>query len=83
MSTEPIKPTAKVKPAVMYPKWARMTFWFRVHLTFSLSLLTIQCGLNIEDSTPPSPPVWVQKSLPEEWPEPGIDAHESGGIFLE
>jgi hypothetical protein len=41
------------------------------------------CGLDIEDPTPPSPPVWVQKSLPEEWPERGIDAHESGGIYLE
>jgi hypothetical protein len=37
----------------------------------------------VEDPTPPSPPVWVQKSLPEEWPERGIDAHESGGIILE
>ena len=52
-------------------------------LTFNLSFLTIECGLDVEDSTPPSPPVWVQKSLPEEWPERGIDAHESGGIFLE
>ena len=56
-------------------------------LTFGLllifSLLTFNCGLDIEDSTPPSAPVWVQKSLPEEWPERGIDAHESGGIFLE
>ena len=53
-------------------------------LMFIFSLLTFQsCGLDVEDSTPPSPPVWVQKSLPEEWPERGIDAHESGGIFLE
>ena len=43
----------------------------------------ISCGLDIEDPTPPSTPVWVQKSLPEIWPERGIDAHESGGIFLE
>jgi hypothetical protein len=41
------------------------------------------CGLDIEDPTPPSPPQWVQKSVPDEWPERGIDAHESGGIFLE
>ena len=41
------------------------------------------CGLDIEDSTPPSAPVWVEKSFPEEWPERGIDAHESEGIFLE
>jgi hypothetical protein len=47
-------------------------------------ILNIQsCGLDIEDPTPPSPPQWVQKSLPEEWPERGIDAHESGGIYLE
>ncbi len=46
-------------------------------------LLTIQCGLDVEDSTPPSAPQWVEKSYPEEWPERGIDAHESGGIFLE
>jgi hypothetical protein len=52
--------------------------------TFHFSLLTVQsCGLDVEDPTPPSPPVWVQKSLPEEWPEQGIDAHESGGIFLQ
>ena len=41
------------------------------------------CGLDIEDPTPPDPPQWVAKSLPEEWPERGIDAHESGGIYLE
>jgi hypothetical protein len=56
-------------------------------LTFGLllifSFLIIQCGLDIEDPTPPSPPQWVEKSLPEEWPERGIDAHESGGIYLE
>ena len=39
--------------------------------------------MDIEDPTPPSQPVWVQKSLPEVWPERGIDAHESGGINLE
>ena len=53
-------------------------------LTFNFSLLIFNsCGLDIEDSTPPSPPVWVPKSLPEEWPERGIDAHELGGIYLE
>jgi hypothetical protein len=53
-------------------------------LLLSFSLLTFHsCGLDVEDPTPPSPPVWVQKSLPEEWPERGIDAYESGGIFLE
>jgi len=51
--------------------------------TLTISFLTFQCGLDIEDSTPPSAPVWVEKSLPEEWPERGIDAHESGGLLLE
>jgi hypothetical protein len=53
-------------------------------LLLSFSLLTLQsCGLDVEDPTPPSPPIWVEKSLPEEWPERGIDAHESGGVYLE
>ena len=52
-------------------------------LTVIISFLITACGLDIEDPTPPSPPVWVEKSLPEEWPERGIDAHESGGIYLE
>jgi hypothetical protein len=57
-----------------------VTSLFIIHFSF----FNLQsCGLDIEDPTPPSPPVWVQKSLPEEWPERGIDAHESDGIFLE
>jgi len=60
-----------------------MKSWFLPLLTFHFSLLIFNCGLDVEDPTPPSPPVWVQKSLPEEWPERGIDAYESGGIFLE
>ena len=53
-------------------------------MLLSFLILSFQsCGLDIEDPTPPSPPVWVQKSLPEVWPERGIDAHESGGIYLE
>ncbi len=57
---------------------------FGLLLTFHFSLLIFNsCGLDIEDPTPPSAPVWVQKSMPEEWPERGIDAHESGGIYLE
>lgn len=52
-------------------------------MIFNFAFLTIECGLDVEDPTPPSPPVWVQKSLPEEWPERGIDAHETGGIYLE
>jgi hypothetical protein len=52
-------------------------------LILQFPFLISLCGLDIEDPTPPSPPQWVQKSSAEEWPERGIDAHESGGIFLE
>lgn len=53
-------------------------------LIFIFSFLILSgCGFDVEDPTPPDPPQWVPKSLPEEWPERGIDAHESGGIFLE
>ena len=84
MSIEPITPTAITSPQSIETKWARMRYWLLPLLTLTLSLLTIQsCGLDIEDPNPPSPPVWVEKSFPEEWPERGIDAHESGGIFME
>ena len=52
-------------------------------LLFIFIFLISTCGLDVEDPTPPSPPQWVPKSLPEEWPERGIDAHESGGIYFE
>jgi hypothetical protein len=76
---------------VGHRKWPRTRFLpstfrlstFGLLLTFNFSLIIFHCGLDVEDATPPLPPVWVQKSLPEEWPERGIDAHESGGIFLE
>jgi hypothetical protein len=84
MTTGPILPSVKSYLKSTETKWARMRSWLLALLTFNLSLIIIQsCGLDIEDPFPPSPPVWVQKSLPEEWPERGIDAHESGGIFLE
>jgi hypothetical protein len=83
MSPEPILPSVKSYPKSTESKWARMESWFLTLLTFNLLLLISSCGLDIEDPTPPSPPVWVEKSLPEEWPERGIDAHESGGIYLE
>ena len=51
--------------------------------TLFFSLVLIGCGFDVEDPTPPSRPMWVEKSLLEEWPERGIDAHETGGIFLE
>ena len=63
--------------------WARLRYWLFPLLTFNFAFLISACGLDVEDPTPPSPPVWVQKSLPEEWPEQGIDAHESDGIYLE
>ena len=76
--------SAKNNPVFHITNWASMRFVFKLFLTFNYSLLTFQsCGLDVEDPTPPLPPQWVQKSLPEEWPERGIDAHESGGIFLE
>jgi hypothetical protein len=65
------------------PHWARMKFWAWIIFIFHFSLFILNCGLDVEDSTPPSAPQWVGKSYPEEWPERGIDAHESGGIFLE
>jgi hypothetical protein len=73
----------------IYPKSSLLLSTFRLltsgritiyHLPF---IILFSCGLDIEDPTPPSPPVWVQKSLPEEWPERGIDASGTGGIFLE
>jgi hypothetical protein len=57
---------------------------YRQIMIINLLLLFLQsCGLDVEDPTLPSTPVWVQKSIPEEWPERGIDAHELGGIYLE
>jgi hypothetical protein len=61
----------------------KIHFSLRLLLIVQFSIITIQCGLDIEDPTPPSPLAWVQKSFPEEWPETGVDAHEDGGIFLE
>jgi hypothetical protein len=84
MSSEPILPSIKSYPKSSDTKWARMKPLFILLFILHFSLLIIQsCGLDIEDPTPPSPPQWMQKSLPEEWPERGIDAHESGGIYLE
>jgi hypothetical protein len=63
--------------------WFRLESWAVMVLTFNFSFLILTCGLDIEDSTPPSAPRWVKKSYPEEWPERGIDANEVGGIILE
>ena len=83
MLPEPKVPSVMSYPKCSDTKWARMSYWLFPLLIFNFSFLIFQCGLDVEDPTPPSPPVWVQKSLPEEWPERGIDAHESGGIYLE
>jgi hypothetical protein len=64
--------------------WTRIRYSIPLLLIFQFSIFNIlSCGIDIEDSTPPSPPKWIKKSLPEDWPERGIDAHESGGIYLE
>ena len=83
MSPNPIAPPMRSYHKFPGSKSARMGYWLFPLLIFNFSFLILQCGLDIEDPTPPSPPQWVTKSLPEEWPERGIDAHESGGIVLE
>jgi hypothetical protein len=65
-----------------YPRLSFFLSTWGVLLIFSLMNLQ-SCGLDVEDPKPPPPPAWIQKSLPEEWPERGIDAHESGGIYLQ
>jgi len=59
--------------------------FLRAGLVVFCGCLSIQsCGLDVEDSTRPSPPRWVDKSIPDEWPERGIDAIESSeAIYLE
>jgi hypothetical protein len=59
------------------------TIGFIIPLFYLLISVLLSCGVDVEDSIPPNRPQWVAKSLPEEWPERGIDAHESGGIFIE
>ena len=83
MSTNLKQPTRMTHLPSRAPRWARMRILAWTLFIIHYSLFIIQCGLDIEDPTPPSPPRWVEKSMPEEWPERGIDAHESGGIFLE
>ena len=89
-----MKPPLIVRPLCLYAlkdrdreKHFKLTSFrpvtFGSLLVCGFSLLILNCGLDVEDPIPPSPPVWVEKSFPEEWPESGIDAHESGGIYLE
>jgi hypothetical protein len=57
---------------------------FRVGLiTFCVFITLDSCGLDIEDSTPPSTPQWIEKSMPDEWPERGVDAHKNSDVYLE
>jgi len=83
MSIHSNTPIQKAQRKPLDAMWARPKSWLATLLIFNFSFIILQCGLDVEDPTPPSPPIWVQKSLPEEWPERGIDAHESGGIYLE
>jgi hypothetical protein len=78
-----LEPTKKNRNLSKDSFWVLRKFWLQLILFFQISFLFFQCGLDVEDPTPPPPPIWVQKSLPKEWPERGIDAHESGGISLE
>jgi hypothetical protein len=83
MFFNPIVPSVMSNPKPIGTKWVRLRFWLLTLLTLNFAFLISACGLDVEDPTPPSPPKWVEKTLPEEWPERGIDAHESGGILLE
>jgi hypothetical protein len=83
MSTNPILLITRRNKKSHGPQWAPLKIYFQLFLIFNFTFLLSHCGVDVEDSTPPSPPVWIQKSLPEEWPERGIDANETGGIFME
>jgi hypothetical protein len=54
-----------------------------IQIVFVTTFCLYACGLDVEDSSPPSSPKWVHKSIPAAWPEHGVDAHESQGIHLE
>jgi len=83
MSTIHMKHT-NTEIAQSFSSWlARFHSIVLLLIAFHFSFLIINCGLDVEDPNSPLAPVWVQKSLPEEWPERGIDAHESDGIYLE
>ena len=75
-------PQSYPRPDCSHSTFRPLTFGLLLIIQFSIFNFQ-SCGLDVEDPTPPSRPVWVQKSLPAEWPERGIDAHESGGIYLE
>jgi hypothetical protein len=77
------EPTKKKHSQLGQPILARIGTLIGTFLIILSSLLIFQCGIDVENPTPPSSPVWIEKSLPEEWPERGIDAFEGGGIYLE
>ena len=61
-----------------------LIFMQKEYLIILFALLILDsCGLDIEDSTPPSTPQWIEKSMPDDWPERGVDAHQNSAIFLE
>jgi hypothetical protein len=70
------------QPSCSHPTFRHVTLGMLLTITFSIFIFQ-SCGLDVEDPTPPTAPQWVPKTLPEEWPERGIDAHESGGVYLE
>jgi len=75
-------PTLRNSQLGTAPLWACNNQYLAFFL-LPFSFFIISCGFDVEDPKPPAAPVWVEKSLPEEWPEGGINAHESGRLFLE
>ena len=74
----------KIIRHINYSVYESLPLLFKLLYGISIYILFFQyCGMDVELPTPPSPPIWVEKSLPEDWPERGIDAHENGGIVLE
>jgi hypothetical protein len=63
--------------------WARSRYWLQLLFIFHFSFFIFHCGFDVEDSTPPETPIWIPKSLPEQWPESGIDPIEISGIRVE
>jgi len=49
---------------------------------FIICLLFSSCGENLEDPDPPSRPQWIEKSLPYDTTESGIDADPNGDVIV-
>jgi hypothetical protein len=77
------EPVKRILSQSDQPRWERIATLVAILFILQSSILMFQCGVDVENPTPPSAPVWVEKSLPEEWPEHGIDAYVSARIFLE